>query len=171
MNNERYLYQTKVTATNFDINRHSANLIASLHLDIRKQQELAGENKFEDILSSQAGLTDLSSYYIKSGGQLLVAETISKQAMTGFVGLKKISYNQVALKRLALPPKFRCQRIAAQLVTRAIDWAKTADYTSIILETSSKEEALSIYQKLGFKILSQTNQSADYPDYVLQLTF
>lgn len=69
----------------------------------------------------------------------------------GFVMLKKITADRLELKRIYLTATERGKGLGKQLLQYAVDYAKTAAYRWIQLETTSRfKAAVSLYQTFGF---------------------
>lgn len=72
---------------------------------------------------------------------------------------KKLDDATVEIKRIFVKPTHRGQGIAAKMVTKLEDWAKSLNYSAAQLETGIKQtEAISLYQKLGYIIIDNYGQ-------------
>ncbi len=103
----------------------------------------------------------MQDYYVKPGGNFWVARDDTDH-IVGFVGLKRVSENVGALKRMAIIKEYRRRGIGQRLGETLIDWAKDHDFEAIELGTSVTEEAHDLYLKLGFVDIGFGKGGADY---------
>ena len=155
-----------ITVEAFDGSRHSPDLIALKHLEIRHYQEVSGENDFSDIMDSQAELRNIEKSYTESGGQFFVAARPCGEII-GFVGLQPEA-GAATLKRLAVVPGYRRCGIGACLVGSAVDWARQKGFFSVRLATGFKEQAKGIYHRHGFVEIGRDEESQDF---IMELDF
>ncbi len=126
--------------------------IARVHLEIRQWQEKINQNKFLDILDSQADLRALDEYYVGRGGNFFVAKD-SGNRIIGFMGLRNDGGGRGVMKRLAVIPECQRQGVGRALVAAAIDWASGNGFTKLSLHTGITEKARPLYEKFGFRVL------------------
>jgi ribosomal protein S18 acetylase RimI-like enzyme len=98
---------------------------------------------------------------LKKGGKIFLAF-----AGTEFVGtfiLLPVNHEDIELTKLSVDKAYRRMGIGRQLMNYAIDDARKAGYTSIILLThTSLTEALKLYRKMGF---TEIPSHPDLPDH------
>ena len=79
----------------------------------------------------------------------------------GCGAIKPFSATETEVKRMYVHPDYRKQGIAASVLTELECWAAELGFSSCVLETGKKQpEAISLYQKLGYKI------TANYGQYI-----
>ena len=78
--------------------------IAGIHLGIRRQQEIDGQNSFSNIESTQEELSDIKRSYLDRGGNFFVAQDSTDQRVLGFVGIMPDEEDKTlgAIKRFAV---------------------------------------------------------------------
>ena len=88
----------------------------------------------------------------------------------GFIVLRPITKECVELKRLYLTPSERGRGLGAYLLNYAVHFAQKNKYRSIRLETTSKfKEAVSLYEKYGFRVLKGAEKAPGH-DLVFEKT-
>lgn len=79
----------------------------------------------------------------------------------GCGAFKKYETSTVEIKRMFVLPPHRGQGIAGNVLTELEHWAKELGYTSCVLETGKNQpEAIRLYQKSGYRIISNYGQYA-----------
>ncbi len=77
----------------------------------------------------------------------------------GAGSFKKYSPQKVEIKRMFVLPVFRGKGIAFEILQQLEMWAAELNYTESILETGKKQpEAIALYRKSGYKIISNYGQ-------------
>ena len=77
----------------------------------------------------------------------------------GIGAFKEFENGTVEIKRMFVPPMFRRQEIATQVLTELENWAMELGYKTAILETGLKmTEALNFYKKCGYRITDNYGQ-------------
>lgn len=72
---------------------------------------------------------------------------------------KEYDAETVEIKRMYTHPEYRGQGIAKAILTELENWAKEEGYTMAILETGyMQEDAIGLYQKLGYQITENFGQ-------------
>ena len=95
-------------------------------------------------------LASLPGDYAPPGGCLFLA-CIEKLAV-GCVALRRIDNDVCEMKRLYVKPPFRREGIGRKLALKLIEFARTAGYSRMLLDTlPPMKEATSLYRSLGFK--------------------
>lgn len=95
-------------------------------------------------------LNDLAATYRLPQGRLYIA--FDNNLPIGCVGLKPLNKRTGEIKRLYVKPSYRKQHIGNLLMTQLLDEAKLIGYQQLYLDTlTSLHQAISLYQKLGFK--------------------
>ena len=160
---QRHKDTALINVQSFSAEKYPGLQIARMHLKIRQQQEVAGENYFRNIHDSQKDLGDIPCYYLSPGGNFFIAENRSG-LITGFVGLKKdeSELGVGILKRLAVLDEYRGQGIGGRLVGELINWAKMNNYNKIRLATGVMEKAKVIYEKHGFEVVGRNKENRDF---------
>ena len=84
-------------------------------------------------------------------------------SIIGFIVLKPITKDCIELKRLYLTSSERGQGLGAYLLHQAIHFARTNQYKSMRLETTSRfREAVSLYRKFGFIELAGVEKASGH---------
>jgi GNAT superfamily N-acetyltransferase len=79
--------------------------------------------------------------------------------------LKHFDDNTAEIKRMYVKPEYRGRGISKLILTQLEDFAKELNYSRLVLETGLKQpEAMSLYQKFGFKPLRCYGIHANDPD-------
>jgi len=77
----------------------------------------------------------------------------------GIGAFKQYEPGKAEIKRMFVLPEFRGKGIAFQILQELEKWAAELDYTESILETGKKQpEAIALYEKSGYKIISNYGQ-------------
>jgi ribosomal protein S18 acetylase RimI-like enzyme len=103
---------------------------------------------FEDELNT------LPTHYAKPRGTLLIA--FANNELAGCCALRPIDsvdfVNACEMKRLYVRPNFRGLGIGRLLAESILDYARLAEYDSILLDTlDDMESARALYEELGFE--------------------
>jgi GNAT superfamily N-acetyltransferase len=122
--------------------------------DIELIDEYFDPNAFEEELSTLPGKYSLPE------GRLLLALYDGEPA--GCIALRKIDTEACEMKRMFVYSHFQGKGIGHALAETLIREAKKTGYTSMKLDTSFRqEEALKLYQKMGFR---RTNAYYQLPE-------
>ncbi|MDY7395432.1 GNAT family N-acetyltransferase [Aureibaculum sp. 2210JD6-5] len=79
----------------------------------------------------------------------------------GCGAIKEFESNIMEVKRMFTLPKSRGKGIASQILTELENWAKELNFKKLILETGvNQPEAIALYEKSGFKRISNYGQYA-----------
>ena len=149
----------------FDAGRHTNAGIGGLHLSIRQWQFANHGTQFPDVHSSQADLGAIEKHYVARGGNFFIAHNVATDQIVGFVGIRNDGEAIGTVKRLAVLPEHHRKGIATELISTAIDWAKTHGFTNLELSTGETENAKPIYERLGFKVVGRKANN----DYLMEL--
>lgn len=101
-------------------------------------------------------LQDLSRMYGAPAGCLLLARSARRAqgvpaTRIGCVGVRALSERDCEMKRLYVQRAARGRNLGRTLALRAIDWARSAGYQRICLDTlADMSVARSLYAQLGF---------------------
>ncbi len=77
----------------------------------------------------------------------------------GAGGFKEYHPGEVEIKRMFVLPEYRGKGIAFQILQELEKWAGELNYSECILETGKKQpEAISLYQKAGYKLIKNYGQ-------------
>jgi GNAT superfamily N-acetyltransferase len=95
-------------------------------------------------------LRELPGDYAPPGGVLLVCG--SGETLAGCVGVRRWDDGAAEMKRLYVNDAFRGRGYGACLAERAIEWARSAGYRRVLLDTlPSMVAAQRLYGRLGFR--------------------
>lgn len=122
--------------------------IAAGHLRVRNWQEANTQNRFTDILDSQADLNNIDNFYIQPGGNFFLAHDSTE--LVGFVGMQRVDSATVRLKRMAVMPEHHRKGIGKLLVGSALEWATSTGIKEVVLTTGVHENARPLYMQYGF---------------------
>ncbi|KAG1700699.1 hypothetical protein DVH05_011558 [Phytophthora capsici] len=102
--------------------------------------------------SLDGDLACISSAYINPGGNFWVVTTPEEDEVVGIVGLENKGDGVGELRRMAVSRAFRRHGLGRRLVTVLEDWAKTHDFTKIILMNGGpKDDARAFYRAIGYQ--------------------
>jgi len=102
--------------------------------------------EFQDFTTE---LATLPGDYAPPGGRILLAREEGRVA--GCVGFRPFAGHDCEMKRLYVRPAFRGRGVGQRLARRAIDEARTAGYSRMLLDTlASMITARGLYAELGF---------------------
>lgn len=77
----------------------------------------------------------------------------------GCGAFKEFDQNTVEIKRMFVHPDYRGKGIASTVLKELEIWASEFNYTNFVLETGKNNpEAISLYQKNGYEIISNYGQ-------------
>ncbi|MGL2962415.1 GNAT family N-acetyltransferase [Flavobacterium sp. RSB2_4_14] len=77
----------------------------------------------------------------------------------GIGAYKEFEPNVAEIKRMFTLPEYRGKGIAKAILTKLENWAKEENYTTSILETGYlQDDAIGLYQKLGYSIIENFGQ-------------
>lgn len=106
----------------------------------------------QDVVS----LGDPETHILSKGGHILCA--VLNNQVVGVCALLYESDTQYELAKMAVDERFQGKQIGKKLATEALQKAKTLGATHVVLETNSALlAALSLYRKLGFKMVPLEN--------------
>jgi ribosomal protein S18 acetylase RimI-like enzyme len=112
---------------------------------------IVGEFHFKLELEEGALDSDLLNIeeHYKSGGRFWVVEDGNK--IVGTTGVRKLVQSTCELKRMYVSKPYRRSGIAQKMLDVAIEFARSADYSRMVLDSSkSLTAARSLYLKNGF---------------------
>jgi len=88
-----------------------------------------------------------------------------KENAVGCGALKHFNDSTAEIKRMYVKPNFRGRGISKLILKQLEDYAKELNYQRLILETGLKQpEAMSLYEKFGYKPLRCYGNHANDPD-------
>jgi GNAT superfamily N-acetyltransferase len=120
-----------------EVRRLFQEYAASLGIDL-SFQNFAGE------------LAALPGEYAPPGGTLLLA--LIDSAAAACVGIRRMDETRCEMKRLFVRPQFQRSGCGRELAERAIEWAGTAGYAEMLLDTlPTMAGAQRLYERLGFR--------------------
>lgn len=151
----------------FDGDQLIADTVAARHLGIRIQQRKDGESEFRtNLYASQSDLRAIDTYYIEPGGNFFIAWDAPVGEIAGFIGLKKCGEAEGQIKRMAVLPAYRRQRIGTRLAETVIEWAVGSGFKTLRLTTGKNENAIDIYKTVGFVV---TGYDQEHNDHLMTL--
>ncbi len=81
--------------------------------------------------------------------------------------IKQFEYENMEVKRMYTLPERREQGIATKILLELEKWSKELGYKKCVLETGKKQpEAIKLYQKNGYKIISNYGQYSNIENSV-----
>lgn len=129
---------------------HTATIKADFQKGRVLFEEYAASLNFDLCFQNFAEeLQTLHIQYAKPHGILLLAE--SNGIMIGCAGVRSFAADIAELKRLYVKPDFRGYKVGLELLTRAIDAARSLGYKKLRLDTlNDMAKAVALYRSLGF---------------------
>jgi GNAT superfamily N-acetyltransferase len=123
-----------------------------------------------DPETTDADLGDIEGYYLNRGGMFEVIET-DRFAIVGSVGIYPMDDRRCELRKMYLAREVRGKGLGKLLLERAISFARSAGFTSIVLETASVlKDAISLYERYGFRPVASDHLAARADQaYVLEI--
>ena len=154
---------TEIAIEPFNGDQAVADAVAAHHLAVRFRQREDGESDFHSrIHSSQTDLKGMAAYYVEPGGNFFIAHDTEADEIAGFIGLKKICEAEGQIKRMAVLPAYRRQRIGMRLAETAVAWATEAGFRKLRVATGEREQAIHIYKAVGFDLVGHDNVRGDH---------
>lgn len=107
-------------------------------------------------------------YIIDKGGEILLAQYDGK--IVGTVAMIKITNDYFELAKMAVTRQYRGLKLGRKLMEAAIDFAKSNNIKTIMLESNRKlQPALKLYESVGFvEIPSDPNSPYDRADIKME---
>lgn len=100
---------------------------------------------------TDADLSDIETYYIKSGGLFEILEDADGRLL-GTIGLFPLDAETVELRKMYFDKSLRGRGFGKKMLERMIEKARELKFKRIYLETASiLKEAVGLYEKYGFK--------------------
>jgi putative acetyltransferase len=124
----------------------------------------------------EAELRGLPGRYAEKEADMLLARIAGEGAGCAVVSQRMLKDGMRAteMKRLWIEPRFRGRGLGRALVSRAIEWARSHEYSAVVLDTVNEAmpEAAALYGSMGF---TETGRFNDNPIsgvrfYILKLT-
>ncbi len=85
----------------------------------------------------------------------------------GCGAIKEVEADAMEVKRMYTRPNFRGQGIGANVLSELEKWASELKYERCVLETGKRQpEAIALYKKSGYSIISNYGQYADVSNSV-----
>lgn len=129
------------SATNADCEK-----VQNLVFGVLREYGLEAEQNGTD-----ADLSDIETYYIKSGGLFEILEDANGNLL-GTVGLFPLNDETVELRKMYFDKSLRGRGFGKKMLERMIERARELKFKTIYLETASiLKEAIGLYEKYGFK--------------------
>ena len=100
---------------------------------------------------TDADLSDIETYYIKSGGLFEILEDANGNLL-GTIGLFPLNDETVELRKMYFDKELRGRGFGKKTLERMIEKARELKFKTIYLETASiLKAAVGLYEKYGFK--------------------
>lgn len=100
---------------------------------------------------TDADLSDIETYYIKSGGLFEILED-AQGNLLGTVGLFPLNDETVELRKMYFDKSLRGRGFGKKMLERMIEKARELKFKRIYIETASiLKAAVGLYEKYGFK--------------------
>ena len=136
-------------------NQDFQNLVILLDKDLQDRD--GEEHSFYSQYNKTIHIRNVVLYYLDN-------DIIGCGAFKGFDDSK------VEIKRMFVRPEFRGQGIGMEILNELEAWAKELNFKSTILETGKRQpEAIKLYQKAGYKIISNFGQYENVENSVCML--
>ncbi|MCB1025092.1 MAG: GNAT family N-acetyltransferase, partial [Acidobacteria bacterium] len=114
-------------------------------------------------------LDDIEANYISRGGLFEVMEDVHGNLL-GTAGLYPFDENRIELRKMYIRPEARGKGLGKTTLKRMIDSARRLGYEQMILETADVLiEAIGLYEKFGFRQMSETHADRCDRAYYLDL--
>ncbi len=99
----------------------------------------------------QSELDGLPGSYAAPRGLLLLARSVPGEP-AGCIGVRPFEESLCEMKRLYVRPQFRGTGLGRKLVESALEWAVSAGYRAMVLDTipGKMDSAIRLYRELGF---------------------
>ena len=133
--------------------------VANLILSIQRN-----EFGVEITLNDQPDLLDINGFYIKSGGNFLIA--LDNDTVVGTIAVLNIANNVYALRKMFVDSKYRGKEkgVARILLAKLFVWLKERNAKEVYLGTISKYKAAHrFYEKNGFIEVKKENLPKTFP--------
>lgn len=109
---------------------------------------------------TDADLSDIETYYIKSGGLFEILENADGNLL-GTVGLFPVDEKTVELRKMYFDKSLRGRGFGKKMLERMIEKAGELKFKTVYLETASVlKEAVGLYEKYGFQPTTEGIHSA-----------
>jgi putative acetyltransferase len=104
-----------------------------------------------DPSATDADLDDIEGGYIQRGGMFEVVEQDGR-LLVGSVGIYPLDAQNCELRKMYLAASMRGRGLGKLLLERALDFARNAGFSSVVLETASVlKDAIALYGLYGFR--------------------
>lgn len=146
-------------------------LIMALVEEVVKEMNERGSKQWTDAYPTRS---DFLKDIAKEECYLFVEKDLIKGvctiSLTGHVEYHLIKFNQshyITLKRLAVHPRFRKERVAQKLVRFAEAKAKENNYHAVVTDTlENNEKARAFFEKMGYTVVDRFQEKGE-PLYLL----
>lgn len=103
-----------------------------------------------------ADMEDIESHYVPPSGTFLVL--LDGEQVVGTGAVRRLDAQTCELKRLWFLPPYRGKGLGAKMVELLFEFARTAGYQRIRLDSASELQAANrLYQRLGFYDIGRYN--------------
>ena len=129
--------------------------VIDLILDIQNNEYQIGID-----LQAQKDLTKIIEFYVKPGGNFLLA--ISQNQVIGTIGLLKFAQSQYAIRKMFVKKEFRGSEY--KIAQRLLDALLNRDHSKVYLGTIDKyQAAIRFYEKNNFIKIDKNDLPVDFP--------
>ncbi|MBD2021609.1 GNAT family N-acetyltransferase [Leptolyngbya sp. FACHB-36] len=107
---------------------------------------------------SMSDIDNVQEYYFNNKGTFLVL--MDSDRVVGSGAVRRLSNQICELKRMWFLPAYRGQGLGLKMAEMLLDFARTADYQTIRLDTADAQKqaaAIRLYKKLGFYSIERYN--------------
>ena len=147
--------QVPASAEQFDQVRSLMRAFIAWHRE-RHREDIDLIDAYFDTASFELELASLPGKYVPPHGQLLLATLDGEPA--GCVAMREIDSAACEMKRMFVYPRHHGKGIGHALAKAVIEAGRAQGYRSMRLDTSIRqEEAIGLYQRLGFKSVEPTH--------------
>jgi GNAT superfamily N-acetyltransferase len=118
----------------------------------------------------QPDLLDVAGHYRSGSGNFWVA--LANDRLVGTIGLLDLGGGLGSLRKMFVLPEFRGAGVAPRLLERLLDWARTHEFATLYLGTTSKYHAAHrFYEKNGFTRLPAEGLPEGFPRFDIEDRF
>jgi putative acetyltransferase len=136
-------------------NTHFQDLVVLLDNDLRIRD--GDQHSFYDQFNKTQMIRNAIVCYIDNGP-------------IGCGAFKEYDQNKVEIKRMFVLPEYRGKGIGLDILKELEIWASELNYAECVLETGKRQpEAISLYEKAGYKIIKNYGQYENIDNSVCML--
>ena len=122
-----------------------------------------------DTEGTDRDITDVEANYIDRGGVFEVLED-ADGTVIGTVGLYPLDKETIELRKMYFAPELRGRGLGREILSRAVENAKSLGYLSVYLETALVlKQAVHLYESFGFRPVDIKHTPRCDRGYILEL--